>query len=98
MAVWREHEAGKKQSDQFLVSGLLTVSFDAPWKITGTILFNDRFHCFTEIGYNIITIAIGHSLGGNGSSWNAIQQGLKCKIISIIGSGDISLEIIDETS
>jgi pimeloyl-ACP methyl ester carboxylesterase len=89
-----------KIADQFLVSGFSTVSFDAPahGKSPGNdSLMIDFIASILEIDkqYGPFEAAIGHSLGGM-AVLNAIQQGLNVKSASIIGSGDIVRDIIDD--
>jgi pimeloyl-ACP methyl ester carboxylesterase len=89
-----------KIADHFIDSGFSTVSFDAPahGKSAGNdSLMIDFIASILEIEkqYGPFEAAIGHSLGGM-AVLNAIQQGLNVKSASIIGSGDIVKDIIDD--
>ncbi|MBC5838311.1 alpha/beta fold hydrolase [Flavobacterium muglaense] len=89
-----------KIADELVNAGYSTVSFDAPahGKSPGNnsimVDFIASIHEINKL-YGPFEAAIGHSLGGM-SVLNAVKQGLKVKNISIIGSGDIVQDIIDD--
>ena len=89
-----------KIADQLVHSGYSTVSFDAPahGKSPGnTSIMIDFIASILEIDklHGPFEAAIGHSLGGM-SILNAIKQGLIVKNATVIGSGDIVQDIIDD--
>ncbi|MFQ3173361.1 MAG: pimeloyl-ACP methyl ester carboxylesterase [Flavobacterium sp.] len=89
-----------KIADELLKSGYSTVSFDAPahGKSTGNNgILTDFIATILEIDkqYGPFDAAVGHSLGGI-SILNAIKQGLKLQSASIISSGDIVQDIIED--
>ncbi|MDG2433572.1 alpha/beta fold hydrolase [Flavobacterium sp.] len=89
-----------KIADELVKNGFSTVSFDAPGhgKSPGNnSIMVDFIASIHEINrlYGPFESAIGHSLGGM-SVLNAIKQGLKVKNATIIGSGDIVQDIIDD--
>jgi pimeloyl-ACP methyl ester carboxylesterase len=89
-----------KIADELVRQGYATVSFDAPGhgKSPGNnSIMVDFIESILEINkqYGPFEAAIGHSLGGM-SVLNAIKQGLKVKNATVIGSGDIVQDIIDD--
>jgi pimeloyl-ACP methyl ester carboxylesterase len=89
-----------KIADELVRQGYATVSFDAPGhgKSPGNnSIMVDFIESILEINkqYGPFEAAIGHSLGGM-SVLNAIKQGLKLKNDTVIGSGDIVQDIIDD--
>jgi pimeloyl-ACP methyl ester carboxylesterase len=89
-----------KIADELIKSGYSTISFDAPahGKSPGNkSIMVDFIASIHEINrqYGPFEAAIGHSLGGM-SVLNAIKQGLKVKNATVIGSGDIVQDIIDD--
>lgn len=89
-----------KIADELLKAGYSTISFDAPGhgKSPGNnSIMVDFIASIHEINkqYGPFDAAIGHSLGGM-SVLNATKQGLQLKNASIIGSGDIVQDIIDD--
>lgn len=89
-----------KIADELIKEGYATVSFDAPGhgKAPGNnSIMVDFIATILEIDrlYGPFEAAIGHSLGGM-SVLNAIKQGLKVKNASVIGSGDVVQDIIDD--
>ncbi|WP_367770260.1 alpha/beta hydrolase [Flavobacterium sp. WC2421] len=89
-----------KIADELLKEEYSTISFDAPahGKSPGnSSIMIDFIASIIEIDkqYGPFEAAIGHSLGGM-SILNAIKNGLKVKSATIIGSGDIVQDIIDD--
>jgi pimeloyl-ACP methyl ester carboxylesterase len=89
-----------KIADELIKSGYSTISFDAPahGKSPGNnSIMVDFIASIQEINrqYGPFEAAIGHSLGGM-SVLNAIKQGLNVKNATVIGSGDIVQDIIDD--
>ena len=89
-----------KIADELLKAGYSTISFDAPahGKSPGNnSIMVDFIASIHEVNkqYGPFESAIGHSLGGM-SVLNAIKQGLKVKSATVIGSGDIVQDIIDD--
>ncbi|WP_026709257.1 alpha/beta fold hydrolase [Flavobacterium frigidarium] len=89
-----------KIADEMVKAGYSTVSFDAPGhgKSPGNnSIMVDFIAAILEIDriYGPFEGAIGHSLGGM-SVLNAIKQGLKVRNASVIGSGDVVQDIIEE--
>jgi len=89
-----------KIADKMVEAGYSTVSFDAPGhsKSPGNnSIMVDFIAAILEIDklYGPFEAAIGHSLGGM-SVLNAIKQGLKVKNASVIGSGDVVQDIIED--
>ncbi len=89
-----------KFAEAFEKLGFQIVSFDAPahGKSPGnTTLMPDFIASILEIEkqFGPFEAAIGHSLGGM-SLLNAVKEGFKIKRLTIIGSGDIVKDIIDD--
>jgi pimeloyl-ACP methyl ester carboxylesterase len=89
-----------KIADELVNKGYATVSFDAPGhgKSPGTnSIMVDFIASIKEINklHGPFEAAIGHSLGGM-SILNAIKQGLNVKNATVIGSGDIVQDIIED--
>lgn len=89
-----------KFTEAFEKLGFQIVSFDAPahGKSPGnTTLMPDFIASILEIEkqFGPFEAAIGHSLGGM-SLLNAVKEGFKIKRLTIIGSGDIVKDIIDD--
>lgn len=89
-----------KIADELIKSGYTTVSFDAPahGRSPGNnSIMVDFIASIHEVNkqYGPFEAAIGHSLGGM-SVLNAIKQGLIVKSATVIGSGDIVQDIIDD--
>jgi pimeloyl-ACP methyl ester carboxylesterase len=89
-----------KFAEAFVKLGYATVSFDAPahGKSSGnTTLMPEFIESVLEIDkqFGPFEAAIGHSLGGM-SLLNAVKEGFKIKKLTIIGSGDIVKDIIDD--
>ena len=89
-----------KIADELIMSGYVTVSFDAPahGKSPGnSTIMVDFIASIIEIDkqFGPFEAAIGHSLGGM-SVMNAIKEGLKVEKAIIIGSGDIVEHITDD--
>ena len=89
-----------KFAEAFEKLGFQIVSFDAPahGKSPGnTTLMPDFIASIFEIEkqFGPFEAAIGHSLGGM-SLLNAVKEGFKIKRLTIIGSGDIVKDIIDD--
>ena len=89
-----------KIADELIKSGYTTISFDAPGhgKSPGNnSIMVDFIASIHEVNkqYGPFEAAIGHSLGGM-SILNAIKQGLKVKNATVIGSGDIVEDIIED--
>lgn len=89
-----------KIADEFIKAGFSIISFDAPGhgKSPGNnsimVDFIATIHEIDKL-YGPFEAAIGHSLGGM-SVINAIKEGLKVKNATIIGSGDVVQDIIDD--
>jgi pimeloyl-ACP methyl ester carboxylesterase len=89
-----------KIADELVKVGFTTISFDAPGhgKSPGNnSIMVDFIASILEISkhYGPFEAAIGHSLGGM-SILNAIKQGLVVKKATVIGSGDIVQDIIND--
>jgi pimeloyl-ACP methyl ester carboxylesterase len=89
-----------KFAEAFEKLGFQIVSFDAPahGKSQGnTTLMPDFIASIIEIEkqFGPFEAAVGHSLGGM-SLLNAVKEGLQIKRLTIIGSGDIVKDIIDD--
>jgi pimeloyl-ACP methyl ester carboxylesterase len=89
-----------KFAEAFEKLGFQIVSFDAPahGKSPGNnTLMPDFIASILEIEkqFGPFEAAIGHSLGGM-SLLNAVKEGLQIKRLTIIGSGDIVKDIIDD--
>lgn len=89
-----------KFAEEFQKIGYQIVSFDAPahGKSSGkTTLMPEFIAAILEIEkqYGPFEAAVGHSLGGM-SLLNAAKEGFKTKRLTIIGSGDIVKDIIDD--
>ncbi|WP_298221694.1 alpha/beta hydrolase [Flavobacterium sp.] len=89
-----------KFAEELVKLGYSTISFDAPahGKSPGnTTLMPEFIASIIEIDkrFGPFEAAIGHSLGGM-SLLNAIKSGLKINRLTIIGSGDIVQDIINE--
>ena len=89
-----------KIADELLNLGYSTISFDAPahGKSKGTSSIMVEFIASIlemEKQYGPFEFAIGHSLGGM-AILNAIREKLKVRKVVLIGSGDISQDIIDD--
>lgn len=89
-----------KIADELIKCGYSTISFDAPGhgKSPGSnSIMVDFIASIHEVNkqYGPFEAAIGHSLGGM-SILNAIKQGLKVKNATVIGSGDIVEDIIND--
>lgn len=89
-----------KITDELQKNGFCTISFDAPahGKSPGrTTIMTDFIASILEIDqqYGPFEAIVGHSLGGM-STLNAITKGLKVKSATIIGSGDIVQDIIND--
>lgn len=89
-----------KIADELIKQGYATISFDAPGhgKSPGSSsIMVDFIASILEINkqYGPFEAAIGHSLGGM-SVLNAIKQGLQVKNATVIGSGDIVQDIIND--
>ncbi|MBC5842003.1 alpha/beta hydrolase [Flavobacterium sp. F-380] len=89
-----------KIADELVKSGYTTISFDAPahGRSPGNnSIMVDFIASIHELNkqYGPFEAAIGHSLGGM-SVLNAIKQGLNVKNATVIGSGDIVQDIIDD--
>jgi pimeloyl-ACP methyl ester carboxylesterase len=89
-----------KIADELVKAGYTTISFDAPahGKSPGdNSIMVDFIASIHEVSkqYGPFEAAIGHSLGGM-SILNAIKQGLHLKNATVIGSGDIVQDIIDD--
>ena len=89
-----------KFAEAFEKLGFQIVSFDAPAhgkSPENTTLMPDFIASILEIEkqFGPFEAAIGHSLGGM-SLLNAVKEGFKIKRLTIIGSGDIVKDIIDD--
>lgn len=89
-----------KIAEGLVKAGYSTVSFDAPGhgKSPGNnSIMVDFIASILEIDkqFGPFEAIIGHSLGGM-SALNAIKKGLKVKNATVIGSGDIVQDIIDD--
>ena len=89
-----------KFADEFEKLGYQIVSFDAPahGKSPGnTTLLPDFIASIFEIEkhFGPFEAAVGHSLGGM-ALLNAVKDGLQINRLTIIGSGDIVKDIIDD--
>ncbi|MEM0577583.1 alpha/beta hydrolase [Flavobacterium polysaccharolyticum] len=89
-----------KVADELLKHNYATVSFDAPahGKSPGqTSIMTDFIESILEIDqqFGPFEAIIGHSLGGM-STLNAIKKGLKVKNATVIGSGDVVQDIIND--
>ena len=89
-----------KIADELLKHNFATVSFDAPahGKSPGrTSIMTDFIESILEIDkqFGPFEAIIGHSLGGM-STLNAIKKGLKVKNATVIGSGDVVQDIVDD--
>lgn len=89
-----------KFAEAFEKLGFQIVSFDAPahGKSPGnTTLMPDFIASILEIEkqFGPFEAAVGHSLGGM-SLLNAVKEGFKIKRLTIIGSGDIVKDIIED--
>ncbi|MGL2986134.1 alpha/beta hydrolase [Flavobacterium sp. RSSA_27] len=89
-----------KIADELVRHNFTTVSFDAPahGKSPGkTSVMSDFIASILEINkqFGPFEAIIGHSLGGM-SALNAIKKGLKVNSATIIGSGDVVQDIIDD--
>ena len=89
-----------KFAEAFEKLGFQIVSFDAPahGKSPGNkTLMPDFIASIIEIAkqFGPFEAAVGHSLGGM-SLLNAVKEGLQIKRLTIIGSGDIVKDIIDD--
>jgi pimeloyl-ACP methyl ester carboxylesterase len=89
-----------KFAEAFEKLGFQIVSFDAPahGKSQGNKTLMPEFIASIleiEKQFGPFEAAIGHSLGGM-SLLNAVKQGLQIKRLTIIGSGDIVKDIIDD--
>ncbi|OCB74812.1 alpha/beta hydrolase [Flavobacterium crassostreae] len=89
-----------KIADSLIQAGYATISFDAPGhgkspKSSSNMV--DFIATIQEINkhYGPFEAAIGHSLGGM-SVLNAIKEGLPLKSATIIGSGDIVQDILQD--
>lgn len=89
-----------KIADDLLKHNYATVSFDAPahGKSAGhTTIMTDFIESILEIDkqYGPFEAIIGHSLGGM-STLNAINKGVNVKNATVIGSGDVVQDIVDD--
>jgi pimeloyl-ACP methyl ester carboxylesterase len=89
-----------KLADELLKNDCATVSFDAPahGKSPGnSTIMTEFIASIHEIDakFGPFEAIVGHSLGGM-STLNAIKNGLQVKNATIIGSGDIVQDIIDD--
>jgi pimeloyl-ACP methyl ester carboxylesterase len=89
-----------KIADELIKVGFSTISFDAPahGKSPGrTTIMSEFIETILEIEkqFGPFEAAVGHSLGGM-SLLNATKNGLAINRLSIIGSGDIIQDILDD--
>ena len=89
-----------KFADALIEAGYSTVSFDAPshGKSSGTTTLLPEFVATIlelEKQFGPFEAAIGHSLGGM-SLLNAVRLGLHIDSLTIIGSGDVIKDILDD--
>ncbi|OAZ05511.1 alpha/beta hydrolase [Flavobacterium succinicans] len=89
-----------KIAEELLKNGYSTISFDAPahGKSPGsTSIMTDFIESILEIDqqFGPFEAIIGHSLGGM-STLNAIKRGLNVKNATVIGSGDVVQDIVDD--
>lgn len=89
-----------KIADELIRNNYSTISFDAPahGKSPGqTSIMTDFTESILEIDkqFGPFEAIIGHSLGGM-STLNAINKGLKVKNATVIGSGDVVQDIVDD--
>lgn len=89
-----------KFAEAFRALGFATVSFDAPahGKSPGnTTIMTEFVASILEIDkqFGPFEAAVGHSLGGM-SLLNAVNDGLQIKRLTIIGSGDVVKDIIND--
>jgi pimeloyl-ACP methyl ester carboxylesterase len=89
-----------KIADELIKVGYSTISFDAPphGKSSGkTSIMSEFVGTILEIEkqFGPFEAAIGHSLGGM-SLLNAVKKGLTINSLTIIGSGDIVQDILDD--
>ncbi len=89
-----------KFAEAFQALGFTTVSFDAPahGKSPGnTTIMTEFVASILEINkqFGPFEAAVGHSLGGM-SLLNAVNDGLQIKRLTIIGSGDVVKDIIND--
>ena len=89
-----------KFADALIEAGYSTVSFDAPshGKSSGTTTLLPEFVATIlelEKQFGPFEAAIGHSLGGM-SLLNALRLGLHIDSLTIIGSGDVIKDILDD--
>ncbi len=89
-----------KFADEFEKLGYQIVSFDAPahGKSPGNTTIMPEFIASIfeiEKHFGPFDAAVGHSLGGM-SLLNAVKEGCKIKRLTIIGSGDIVKDIMDD--
>jgi pimeloyl-ACP methyl ester carboxylesterase len=89
-----------KIADELIQNGYATVSFDAPahGKSAGsTTIMTDFIASIHEIErqFGPFEGIVGHSLGGM-STLNAIKEGLKVNNATIIGSGDVVQDILND--
>ena len=89
-----------KIADELIRNNYSTISFDAPahGKSPGqTSIMTDFIESILEIDkqFGPFEAIIGHSLGGM-STLNAINKGLKVKNATVIGSGDVVQDIVDD--
>ena len=88
-----------KIADELIKAGYSTISFDAPahGKSSGrTTIMSEFVETILEIERQLgpFEAAVGHSLGGM-SLLNAVKKGLKINHLTLIGSGDIVQDILD---
>lgn len=89
-----------KIAEEVLKNGYSTISFDAPahGKSPGTTtIMTDFIESILAIDkqFGPFEAIIGHSLGGM-STLNAIKRGLKVKNATVIGSGDVVQDVIND--
>ena len=89
-----------KIADELIKAGYSTISFDAPahGKSPGrTTIMSEFIETIVEIEkqFGPFEAAVGHSLGGM-SLLNAVKKGFKISNLTIIGSGDIVQDILDD--
>lgn len=89
-----------KIADELVKTGYSTISFDAPahGKSPGkTTIMSEFIETILEIEkqFGPFEAAVGHSLGGM-SLLNSVKKGFQINNLTIIGSGDIVQDILDD--